>query len=145
MSETGAPLGLEEMLGSWPLEQTDLKQALLQLKDHAASRPGAALSFVSRPGVSHSLRFDLDPRPASRQRPVFFLVDVAPIGDELFLSVCFYEDEISDPRELGNAIPQGLFQETGYCFDLDRPEPEFMAYLLERIDQAHQAAARGNA
>ncbi len=133
---------LEDLLAAWPQDQAPLRQALLELMDHAGSRPGAVLEMVSRPGVSHSLRFDLRPRPPGRERPVFFLVDVVLAADELFLSVCFYEDEISDPRELGNAIPQGLFEETGYCFDLDRPDDEFMAYLLERIDQAH-ARARG--
>ncbi len=143
-AQEGAP-ALAKVLEEWPAGQEGLKQAFVTLKSHAESKEGAVWSFVSRPGVSHSLRFDLDPRPQGRRRPVFFLVDVV-IAGELFLSVCFYQDEISDPQELGNAIPQGLFQETGYCFDVDSDncaEAELLAYLEERIDQAH-ASARGS-
>jgi len=141
--ETGAP-ALSIVLDDWPGEQAALKKALLRLKQHAQSQEGAVLSLVSRPGVSYSLRFDLAPRPQGRRRPVFFLVDVVVAG-ELFLSVCFYQDEISDPQEMGNAIPQGLFQETGYCFDVDDDncgEEMFMSYLEDRISEAY-ARARG--
>lgn len=132
----------QEFLEHWPAGQAGLKRAYVQLKAWAEVLPGAAASFLARPGVSHSLRFDLEPRPSGRQRPVFFLIDVVDDGGERFLSVCFYEDEITDPRELGNAIPQGLFQETGYCFDLEDDDPDFLAYLRQRLAEAH-AAARG--
>ncbi len=139
--ETGAP-ALSIVLDDWPAEQAGLKSAFLRLKEYAHSQEGAKWSLVSRPGVSYSLRFDLKPRPQGRMRPVFFLVDVVVAG-ELFLSVCFYEDEMSDPEELGNAIPQGLFKETGYCFDVDDVncgEEILMAYLEDRIDQAYAKA-----
>lgn len=139
--EAGAP-ALGRVLDEWPEEQAGLKAAFLRLEDYASAKEGAEWSFVSRPGVSYSLRFDLNPRPAGRERPVFFLTDVVVAG-ELFLSVCFYEDEISDPQELGNAIPQGLFRETGYCFDVDDDncgEEILLSYLEERIDQAHAKA-----
>ncbi|CAO0821799.1 conserved hypothetical protein [Desulfarculales bacterium] len=130
-------------LGQWPHEQAGLKQAYVQLKSWAEALPGALVSFLPRPGVSHSLRFDLEPRPNGRQRPVFFLVDVVDDGGERFLSVCFYKDEVSDPENLGNAVPQGLFQETGYCFDLEDDNPDFMAYLHERLAQAYTIALAG--
>lgn len=133
----------EQFLEYWPADLAGLKKAYLQLKAWAEALPGAKTGFVARPGVSHSLRFDLEPRPAGRQRPVFFLVDVVDAGGERFLSVCFYEDEVSDPQDLGNAIPQGLFQETGYCFDLEDDDPDLLAYLLERLAQAHAAALGG--
>jgi hypothetical protein len=133
---------INELLEAWPPEQAKLRECLLELKACAESLPGAAPSFVSRPGISHSLRFDLDPRPNHRARPVFFLVDVVADGPEYFLSVCFYEDEISDPLEMGNAIPQGLFAETGYCFDVEEPDPDLQAYLNQRIKQAHRSALK---
>ena len=139
--ETGAP-ALCIVLDDWPQEQAALKAAFERLKEYAGSREGAHWSFVSRPGVSYSLRFDFNPRPDGRERPLFFLTDVV-VAVELFLSVCFYEDEISDPHELGNAIPQGLFQETGYCFDVDDfncGDEGLLAYLEERIDEAHAKA-----
>ena len=133
---------LEALLAGWPAAQEGLKRCLLELKAAALEVPGAVLGLVSRPGVSHSLRFDLRPRPAGRERPVFFLCDVVDLGDELMLSVCFYEDEISDPEQLGNAIPRGLFDETGYCFDAEEYDPDQIAYLTRRIAEA-AAAARG--
>jgi len=140
--ETGAP-ALSIVLGDWPPEQAGLKKAFLYLRDCALAQAGAVESLISRPGVSHSLRFDLAPRPQGRKRQVFFLVDVV-IAGEFFLSVCFYEDEIQDHQELGNAIPQGLFEETGYCFDVDDDncgDAELMAYLRERIAEAHARAS----
>jgi hypothetical protein len=133
---------LESFLAQWPASQAGLKRSLTILRAWAQDLPGSALSFVARPGVSHSLRFDLDPKPAGRQRPVFFLVDVVASAGELFLSVCFYEDEVSDPEDLGNAIPQGLFMETGYCFDVDDYDEAQMTYLRARLLEAHAAAGR---
>lgn len=133
---------LELFLQQWPAAQAGLKRALTTLRAWAEALPGATLAFVARPGVSHSLRFDLDPKPAGRQRPVFFLVDVVASAGELFLSVCFYEDETSDPDELGNAIPQGLFMETGYCFDVDDYDEAQLTYLHARLQEAHAAAGR---
>jgi hypothetical protein len=147
IQETGAP-ALSIVLDDWPAEQASLKKAFLRLKAHAEAQGGANWSLVSRPGVSYSLRFDLNPRPEGRARQVFFLTDVVVAG-EMFLSVCFYEDEISDPHELGNAIPQGLFKETGYCFDVDNDncgEEMLLNYLEDRIEEAHAKAtakARG--
>lgn len=142
MSSMAGARQFSEFLEQWPAHQGGLKRAYVQLMAWAEVLPGAQVSFLARPGVSHSLRFDLAPRPSGRQRPVFFLVDVVDDGGERFLSVCFYEDEITDPRDLGNAIPQGLFQETGYCFDLEDDDPGFLAYLRQRLGEAH-AAARG--
>jgi len=133
---------LDPLLESWPSQQQGLKEALLTLQQTATSLPDCTQELVSRPGVSHSLRFSLEPRPDGRKRPLFCLLDVVPLEGEYFLSVCFYQEEINDPQELGNAIPQGLFGETGYCFDLDDDDPALVAYLQERIREAH-AAARG--
>ena len=132
-------LNLDELAAAWPDDQKDLWAVFRELTEAAQSLPGARLSLVSRPGVSHSLRAALD-RPSS-PRPVFFLVDVVVSeADPWFLSVCFYEDEITDPDELGNAIPQGLFEETGYCFDVEELEPDLNAYLKQRLAEAHQRA-----
>ena len=142
MEQSGGAYTMEQMLEEWPEEQAWLKTALLALRDRALALTGAELSFVARPGVTNSLRFRLNPNPAGRERPVFFLVDAVPLdGEGYLLSVCFYENETEDPEELGNAIPQGLFGETGYCFDLDREDPALLAYCLERIPLAHAAAA----
>lgn len=128
-------------LAAWPTPQAGLKRTLAELRRAALALPNASEAFVARPGVSHSLRYDLAPRPAGRARPVFFLVDVVEDAGVRFLSVCFYADEVDDPAELGNAIPQGLFQETGYCFDVEDYDPEQVEYLLERLSKAYSAAS----
>ncbi len=127
---------VRELLDSWPRPQAALKEILLQLLQKAGSFSGLGLELVSRSGVSHSLRFSI-----ARKRPVVFLIDLVDLGGgDLMLSVCFYQDEISDPQELGNAIPQGLFQETGYCFDVEQGDAALLPYLAARMDQAWQAA-----
>jgi hypothetical protein len=61
------------------------------------------------------------------------------IGPAPFFS-CFYENEITDPDGLGNPIPKGLFDETGYCFDVDDYDADQIQYLKDRLAEARQAA-----
>ena len=62
------------------------------------------------------------------------------VEGEAFLSVCFYQEEINDPDELGDAIPGGLFNEDGYCFDLEPDDGDLAGYLSKRISEAHSSA-----
>ena len=118
--------------GSWRGDQSDLKQAYLELVESVKSKPLATWSFVSRAGISYSFRAQAS-NASDRKRPVFLLMDVIPEKEGPFwLSLCFYEDEITDPDGEGNAIPQGLFQETGYCFDMDDGEGGMLEYLKQR-------------
>lgn len=136
-------LSLEQFLEQWPAGQAGLKKSLLAYRQGVLELRGVSEAFLPRPGVSYSLRWDLDPRPGGRRRPLFALADVVPLGqDEMMLSVCFYADEISDPEEVGNAIPRGLFDETGYCFDLEGEDPDLVAYCLTRVAEALEAARR---
>ncbi len=137
---------LERYLSSWSPQEQPLRRALEALVEQALSCTATSLSLVPRPGVSYSLRFGLEPPPPGRRRPVFLLVDVVEAAEERFLSVCFYAEEVDDPRELGEVIPQGLLGEDGYCFDLDREgaaDPQMVDYLCRRIAVAH-ARARGD-
>jgi len=143
MSADTGEITLTQFLDEWPPEQAGLKQSLVEYRQGVLALPGVSESFLPRPGVSYSLRWDLAPHPAIRARPLFALVDVVPLGgEEMMLSVCFYEDEVSDPEELGNAVPQGLFDETGYCFDLEGHDPEMVAYCLARAREAHAVVSR---
>jgi hypothetical protein len=135
---------LQDLFDNWPARQEGLKRCLNEIKDAALAIPEVVVSFISRPGVSHSLRFDLDPRPDGRIRPLVFMSDVVDLGGELMLSVCFFQDEITDPEELGDAIPQGLYGENGYCFDVDEYDPGQVAYLMDRLAEA-VAKAKGQA
>jgi hypothetical protein len=100
--------------------------------------PDTILTLVSRQGVSFSLRAGSESL-SGKGRPIYCLVDVVVAKqDPWFLSVCFYEDQIEDERELGERIPNGLLEEDGYCFDVDGDDPDLTAYLKERIREAHR-------
>ena len=58
--------------------------------------------------------------------------------DNRWLSVCFYEEAITDPDERGDMVPGGLFGQDGYCFDIYEYEESDLAYLVQRIDEAYQ-------
>ena len=136
---------IRELEKVWPADQPELLAALGDLTTYASSMEGTAGSLVSRPGISYSFRASLPELQGSRERPVYFLVDVVVSeADPWFLSVCFYEDEITDPKDLGNPIPQGLFDETGYCFDLEERDPDLEVYLKVRIKEAFKHAGGRN-
>lgn len=94
------------------------------------------LQFVSRPGVSYSIR----PKHSSQKdRELFAMIDV--IDDtERWLSVCFYGDMISDPEERGEIIPGGLAGGDGYCFDMFEDDEDIAHYLVDRLVEAAAAA-----
>jgi hypothetical protein len=129
-----------ELFKIWPPNQQPLQDVFKDLVATALDKPGAKGELVSRPGVSYSFRASADRLP-ERNRPLFFLVDVVVSSVEpWFLSACFYEDEVSDPEERGDAIPEGLFGETGYCFDVEEPDDDLPAYIKVRMDEAFHAA-----
>jgi len=134
---------LAALISSWPQDQAGLCQAFQALVEAVLAQPETRLSLVSREGISHSVRVGALNPAAGRERPVYGLVDVVtPRQGPWFLSVCFYEDEISDPEERGEAVPQGLYDETGYCFDVETYDPAQVVYLKARLVEA-RAAARG--
>ena len=77
-------------------------------------------------------------------RDKFAIVDV--IDDdpqERWLSVCFYEDMITDPQGRGELIPGGLSGSDGYCFDMYDDDAELGRELLVRLQEAYASAAAG--
>jgi hypothetical protein len=77
-----------------------------------------------------------------KEKALFAIVDV--IDDEpseRWLSVCFYEDMITDPDGRGELIPGGLSGQDGYCFDMYENDEELAAYLLDRLQEAAAVAA----
>ena len=123
------PITFDEIYQCWPSRQVGLQQAFKCLTTRARKQSGCDWALLARPGVSYSFRGSLAESCPCRTRPVYLLIDIVISEvDPWFLSVCFYEDEITDPRELGNPIPEGLFQETGYCFDVDDNDPEMIDY-----------------
>jgi hypothetical protein len=128
---------LKAFIAAWQ-DTNGLKPLFSQLHDQLQALEGTALSFTARPGVSFSLRAR---RVAQHARHLFVMVDVVDDDPEnRWLSVCFYGDMISDPSGEGELIPKGLLGKDGYCFDLDRPDTDLLAYLQTRIQEAHSSA-----
>ncbi|WP_164561442.1 hypothetical protein [Nitratidesulfovibrio vulgaris] len=131
--------GLDPLLADWSAD-APARAAFVALRDHLAALPGTALAVRARPGVSWSLRATAgDPT----ERPLFVLVDV--IDDDpadRWLSVCFYDDMITDPEERGDWVPKGLMGCDARCFNIDADaEPDTEQYVKARLDEAHAKAA----
>jgi len=130
---------LDAFIDTWQETSTNTRQVFLRLKEHLEAKTPVLLAFKARPGVSFSLRA----ATPGQDRELFVMVDV--IDDDpqnRWLSVCFYGEMITDPEEQGDVIPGGLLGEDGHCFDIDEEEDALVTYVLARIDEAHQSAAR---
>ena len=130
---------IRTFIESWPGEPQLMRDCFKRFYQELRTMDGVELSFVARPGVSFSLR----PRHTKMSgREFFAIVDVIDADPEKrWLSVCFYEDMISDPNELGECIPGGLAGSNGYCFDLDDTSCHLVDYLVARLQEAWAAAA----
>jgi len=128
---------LEDFIAAWEEDPKRVKTGLARYIKAVSSLPGARIDFVSRPGVSHSLRVTRD---GLKNRPLFALADVVEDSDGRFLSICFYEDWVSDPGERGEMIPSGLLGEDARCFDYEEPDEELLDYALERLREAFSAS-----
>ena len=140
MSGNGeATAEIEAFIAGWTGDGQPMRQWFerfyLQLKDLTE----VDLQFAARPGVSYSMR----PKHAKQKdRDLFAIVDV--IDDDpaaRWLSVCFYGDMISDPKERGELIPGGLAGSDGYCFDMFEDDEVLARYLMERIAEAAVSAS----
>ncbi len=128
---------ISELLREWTSDAGNIKQLFQVLKESISEKPNVELDFKSRPGVSYSLRGHI--QNASEKEGTFFvMVDVIDDDpDSRWLSVCFYEEGITDPEEMGDMVPGGLFGMDGYCFDLYEYSDSDLAYLKERIQEAY--------
>lgn len=130
------------VLEDWPNDPRNVKGLFLDLKSEITQKKDVILSFHSRTGVSHSLRATVNNR-GGKHRPLFVLVDIIDDDpDNRWLSVCFYEDTITDPNEQGELIPAGILGEDGYCFDLYKYDKNMISYLGKRIDEAYRYMTR---
>lgn len=126
---------LDNFVADWKDNDSKTRQAFMELLDHLRSLADTTLDFNARPGVSFSLR----PRHAAQnKRPLFAMVDVIDDDPEdRWLSVCFYGEMIQDPEEAGDMVPEGLLGEDAHCFDLYAYDEDEVAYLKDRLTQAH--------
>jgi hypothetical protein len=131
---------ITSFIESWRDDPKSMKQCFLKFYEGFSSGSDVHLGFVARPGVSYSLR----PRHRAQQdRELFAMVDV--IDDDpqdRWLSVCFYEDMITDPEGRGEVIPGGLAGSDGYCFDLYDSDAGAVDYIVARLKEAEASAAR---
>ena len=128
---------IEAFLKNWPGKRQSVCDCFRIFCQELASMAGVSLSFTARPGVSYSLRAN---HRGSSGREFFAIVDV--IDDEpenRWLSVCFYQDMITDPEELGECIPGGLAGGDGYCFDVNDDDTVLADYLIARLHEAKAA------
>ena len=132
---------IEAFLDDWKGDVQPMRDWFRSLYQELSSMEGVTLSFVARPGVSYSVR---PVHKSQKARDKFAIVDV--IDDdpqERWLSVCFFEDMITDPDHRGELIPGGLSGSDGYCFDMYESDEEQGRYLLDRLKEAKASAAAG--
>ncbi len=137
--EMTAAQEIDSFLRSWKGNRQPMRDWFQLLYRELSSMEGVTLTFVARPGVSYSIR----PMHINQtKRDKFAIVDVIDDDpDERWLSVCFYEDMITDPSGRGELIPGGLSGSDGYCFDMYENDEELGRYLLDRVKEAGANAA----
>ncbi|MFC1813588.1 hypothetical protein ACFL03_12960 [Thermodesulfobacteriota bacterium] len=136
-------LEMSGFLEAWENDPRKMKQTFLKVIDKLRTTEGTILNFISRPGVSYSLRASLKNRHEKSQQPLFALVDIIDDDpDNRWLSICFYEEMVTDPDELGNLVPNGILGVDGYCFDLYEDDPSLASYVEDRIEEARAYTLR---
>jgi hypothetical protein len=126
-------------LETWEHTPSQTKKAFVRLMEYLAAKGDLKFTFRARPGVSYSLR---GTHALQTSRELFTLVDVIDEDPEnRWLSVCFYDDMITDPAEKGELIPFGILEEDGYCFNVEQWDEEYLFYLEARMDEAYENAS----
>lgn len=123
---------LNTFIAEWEETTTGSKATFLHFKNYLAKQNDVTLDFVSRPGVTYSLRAA---HAAQKTRGLFVMVDVIEDSSR-WLSICFYGDMISDRDERGDYVPEGLFGEDAVCFDLEQPDNEMIKYIEVLLSEA---------
>lgn len=126
-------------LEAWQETPARNKQAFAQLKDLLFRMGGIQVEYHPRPGLTYSLRASI----AHRRRPLFVMIDVIE-DTPRWLSVCFFNDTVQDPEEIGAFVPGGLLGEDALCFDLETYDESTLRYVEARIKEACQAAREGD-
>lgn len=139
MATADFPTEMTAFLEGWREGLPAMREAFQAYAGALAAHEGVRLSFKARPGVTYSLRA----RHAAQQaRELFALVDVVDDDpDGRWLSVCFYDDMVTDPEELGDMVPGGLMGENARCFNLDGDDARMRSYIAARLDEAAASAA----
>ena len=128
---------IETFINQWPESSDGCRNVFSRLFAFLVGLAGAEIEFHSRPGITYSLRG----LPAEDSDiPLFVMIDV--IEDQpRWLSVCFYQQMVTDPEGRGDSIPGGLLGEDGLCFDVESEDASLIEYLQQRISEACKAAS----
>lgn len=126
---------VSDLLNSWTTDNNGMKGAFTEIVSLLESLEGLAYSFKSRPGITHSLRANVDNNGEEKILTMLDVIDDDP--ENRWISICFYAETITDPDEEGDLIPGGLLGEDGYCFDLFENDKDSVSYLKDRITEAH--------
>ena len=129
---------LNTFIEEWKASPEKNKEAFIHFKDYLAGKEGVTLDFLSRPGVTYSLRAVHENQ---EDKELFVMVDV--IEDEpRWLSICFYGEMVKDPDEIGDYVPEGLLGEDAICFDYEEQDEALMRYIENRLDEACLSASK---
>lgn len=128
---------VDAFIQDWEDSAEGNKRIFVRLKELLQSKPGVVFEFVSRPGVTYSLRAKHE---RQTEKPLFVLVDVIDEKPR-WLSVCFYNELVTDPDEEGDYVPEGLLGEDALCFDLEAFDEDAVQYVEARIVEAYEQAS----
>ncbi|MBN2420244.1 MAG: hypothetical protein JXL81_12720 [Deltaproteobacteria bacterium] len=126
---------VSDLLNGWTTDNNGMKTAFSEIVNLLESLEGVVYSFKSRPGISYSLRVNVDNNGEEKILTMMDVIDDDP--ENRWISICFYAETISDPNEEGDLIPGGLLGEDGYCFDLFENDEDSVSYIKDRITEAH--------
>jgi hypothetical protein len=125
---------IDVFLSGWSNDALAVKTGFIRIYRCLSGFAEVDLSFVARPGISYSLR---PGHILQQDREFFAVIDVVDDDPEKrWLSVCFYDDLITDPAGRGEVIPSGLPRGNGHCFDVEEEDEELIRYLEERCREA---------
>ncbi|MCK5227236.1 MAG: hypothetical protein KAJ60_08160 [Desulfobulbaceae bacterium] len=129
---------LNTFIEEWKETPEKNREIFLHFREYLSKKEGVTLDFISRPGVTYSLRAV---HADQKEKDLFVMVDV--IEDvSRWLSICFYREMITDPEEKGDFVPGGLLGEDAVCFDLEERDEALIRYVEARLDEACQNAAK---
>ena len=125
------------LLDGWIRDSLYIKNAFIKFKDNLLKKDNITVNFISRPGITYSLRATVKENPQI-DKPLFVMVDIIDDDPEnRWLSVCFYGEMITDPDDNGDFVPEGLLGEDACCFDLEEEADSTLKYIQQRIDEAY--------
>lgn len=128
---------LNAFIEEWEETPEKNREVFLHLREYLEKKEGVILEFITRPGVTYSLRAV---HAAQKKRGLFVLVDVIE-DDPRWLSVCFYVEMITDPEEKGDFLPEGILGEDALCFDVEERDEKLIRYIEDRLDEACRSAS----